>query len=486
MKTNRILYILPIALGLVACEPEFDDIDFNAGSADFSRTVAVGNSLTAGFQSNALSLEGQENSIPAIIAEQLREIGGGEFKQPLLSGEAGEKGAGIVPSLLPANLIIPELFLGPSTNCLGETSLAPTVGTPYSSASFFNPVGQNGPFNNVGIPGARVIHLNLPGYGNPANLITNPPSANPYYVRFVNPSNIDETVVEAAVRAKPTFFELWIGNNDVLGYATSGGDEGGDAITPQGTFAALYNRTLDSLTKNGAKGAVANIPNIIDIPYFTTIPTGTSAIDAQTAALLNAAYSAYNAGLDQVVANNSAFKPEADLRKISFKAGQFNQFVVLDPSLTPIQGLPSIRQIRNGEFLTLTTPGDSLLCAQWGTAKPIPGNFHLTTTEVKKITDAIGGFNLTIRTAANARSLAYVNVSSKLSELASDRGITISGINFNSALVSGGAFSLDGVHPSTRGYAIIANEFIDAINRTYNGNIRKVDVASYPALEVGQ
>jgi hypothetical protein len=28
----------------------------------------------------------------------------------------------------------------------------------------------------------------------------------------------------------PTFFSLWIGNNDVLGYATTGGD--GSSITP--------------------------------------------------------------------------------------------------------------------------------------------------------------------------------------------------------------------------------------------------------------
>ena len=64
------IYLLPLAF--VACEPEFDDVKFEAGGADFTRTVAVGNSLTAGFQSNALSAEGQINSLPNIVAEQLK------------------------------------------------------------------------------------------------------------------------------------------------------------------------------------------------------------------------------------------------------------------------------------------------------------------------------------------------------------------------------------------------------------------------------
>mgnify|MGYP003152759062 CR=1 FL=1 len=42
MKTHKLLYILPLA-ALVACEPEFEDVDFNQGSADFSKMVAVGN-----------------------------------------------------------------------------------------------------------------------------------------------------------------------------------------------------------------------------------------------------------------------------------------------------------------------------------------------------------------------------------------------------------------------------------------------------------
>ena len=100
MKTKNLLYILPLA-ALVACEPEIDEVDFNSGSADFSKTVAVGNSLTAGYQSGALSLDGQINSLPAIIANQMKEVGGGDFTQPLLTGELATNGAGFDLALNP-------------------------------------------------------------------------------------------------------------------------------------------------------------------------------------------------------------------------------------------------------------------------------------------------------------------------------------------------------------------------------------------------
>lgn len=484
--------MLPLAF--VACEPEFDDIKFDAGSADFSRTVAVGNSLTAGFQSNALSAEGQLNSLPNIVAEQMKIVGGGEFKQAILPGETGEKGAGINEQLYNPldpfpEFLLPELKLVPTMDCVGGSSVGPGLvpagfnqppGFPvpvpnaiYSAAEFDMNVSADGPFNNYGIPGATVADMNSTTFG----------LTNPYYKRM---AVAGETVVQAAVRTNPTFFMFWIGNNDVLGYATGGGD-GQGTITTQATFSTEYRKSLDALTANGAKGVVANIPNVTSIPYFSTIPVGTDAItqaNADTLMLLKN-YGGYNAGLAQAAAANPAFQAEADLRKIDFKAGQFNYFVVEDPALTTIPGLPKYRQIKQGEYLILLTPGDSLLCAQWGTAKPIPNNFHVTSAELDKIQVAIDGYNATIRTEANNRGLALVDANARLKEL-STTGININGISFTADFITGGAFSLDGVHPNTRGYAIIANDFIKAINSTYGANIPQVDVADYPTYEVTQ
>jgi hypothetical protein len=61
-------------------------------------------------------------------------------------------------------------------------------------------------------------------------------------------------------------------------------------------------------------------------------------------------------------------------------------------------------------------------------------------------------------------------------------GITANGYTVTSAYVTGGAFSLDGVHPSPRGYALIANKFIEAINMTYGSNLKGVDLGTYRIL----
>lgn len=105
------------------------------------------------------------------------------------------------------------------------------------------------PFQNLGVPGAKSFHLVYSGYGNPAGIATK--TANPYYARFA--STPTATVVGDAMAQSPTFFSLWIGNNDTLGYATSGGDATLDQITPTATFNAAYGAIVTTLTSKGAR-----------------------------------------------------------------------------------------------------------------------------------------------------------------------------------------------------------------------------------------
>jgi hypothetical protein len=58
---------------------------------------------------------------------------------------------------------------------------------------------------------------------------------------------------------------------------------------------------------------------------------------------------------------------------------------------------------------------------------------------------------------------------------------------FTTEFVFGGLFSLDGVHPSSQGYAIVANEFIEVINEKFSAEIPLVNVASVPgSLELNK
>jgi hypothetical protein len=47
----------------------------------------------------------------------------------------------------------------------------------------------------------------------------------------------------------------------------------------------------------------------------------------------------------------------------------------------------------------------------------------------------------------------------------------------------GGLSSLDGLHPSNTGYALIANVFIDQLNASYNLGIPDVNVAAVYATD---
>jgi hypothetical protein len=51
----------------------------------------------------------------------------------------------------------------------------------------------------------------------------------------------------------------------------------------------------------------------------------------------------------------------------------------------------------------------------------------------------------------------------------------------SSKFVSGGAYSLDGIHLNEKGNALLANEFIKSINQKYKSRIPLVNVNAYNA-----
>jgi len=46
--------------------------------------------------------------------------------------------------------------------------------------------------------------------------------------------------------------------------------------------------------------------------------------------------------------------------------------------------------------------------------------------------------------------------------------------------VFGGGFSLDGVHPTAKGYAFLANEALKAIETTYSATLPRAKSVDYP------
>jgi len=458
---SRILIFALFSLALVACQPDIDEFQSSKGNADFTKYVAVGNSLTSGYADAALYHTAQANSYPAILASQFAKVGGGSFIQPVVNSDYG---------VLPGKRILDIV-----TDCKGNAGLSPVPapGTPEGLAHVGYAV------NNFGVPGAKSYHLLARNYGNPAGLATTPMTANPYFVRFASSPTV--SVIEDVMAAQGTFFSLWIGNNDILGYATAGGENSqGDSVTPADFFSVVYNGLVNTLTSTGAKGVLANIPDITEIPFFTTVPYNGLVLTAEQAEQLNGAYAQVEAYLASIGAPYQY--------NFNFHAGA-NAFVIEDRNF-PIAALPKalkVRQIQSGELILLTVPQDSLKCYGMGsfntaTLMPfgIPQNFVLDAQEVAVINNATTAYNVVIKAAADSKGIALADMNAHLRSLKS--GLVYDGMTFSTSFVTGGVFSLDGVHLNQQGAAIVANFFIDAINKTYSANVPKAEITQYPGI----
>ncbi len=421
------------------CKPALDEPKYTSGEADFSVYLAVGTSSTAGYMDNALTLEGQLQCFPNLLANQFLLAGGGAFNQPLVNAGNGfgfDFGTQVSTG---------KWVLVNAVNCANQSDVElKALAVNLADRAW---IGNQGPFNNMGIPGAKSFNLYSQLFGKGGA------TGNPYFFRMASDtgatSGLSSTVLGDAAALDPTFFTLWIGSYDVLWYAIAGGQPNGNAlyeITPIPQFDAAIDTIISELSSNGTKGLVANIPDVADLPFFNTIPYNGLVLTKSQADSLN------------------LLSPPG----ISFHEGA-NPYVISN------QGGGSIRQMKEGELLLSTIKRDSLLCFAKGTPqRPIESTKVLDTAEVLNIRNAIQAFNSKLRSAAMSKGLAFADMNSFFKSFT--KGFVFNGANYSTAYLKGGAFSLDGIQPNGRGYAIIANEFIRVINAKYGSNLPPVDV----------
>ncbi|MBO6881531.1 G-D-S-L family lipolytic protein [Winogradskyella sp.] len=526
MKKLKYIVLSLLTLSMVACENELvQDLrdrnntndeplpELTAGSADFSNYVAVGASFTAGFTDNALFIAAQENSFPNIMSNKFALAGGGAFSQPMMSDNFGGLAVGGM------RITDPRLVFGGA----GPVSLESLIGpvTVSTDIALNNPTG---PFNNLGVPGAKSFHLVAPGYGNLANF---PAAANPYAVRMTG-NTPNASILELAMAQSPTFVSISeVGGNDVLGYATTGGD-GSNPITPTATFDASLNALVAGLTANGAKGVIGNLPNITSLSHFTTVPhnplepsnpdfgpliptlnnlfgalNGVYAFLESQGAIDDAAertviFSETDASavviVDENLANISTLITQTLLANPAFPAflAQFGLPPEAAPQVAGLLGLvygqarqataddlfvlPSSSVIGsvNADFLAFLQsqglpPAVAGQFAVEGVTLPLEDKWALLPEEQTEIATATAAYNASISSVASSNGLALVDLNSILVE-ASTTGIMFDDYNMNTDLVFGGLVSLDGIHLTARGYALMANSFLQAIDATYGSN----------------
>ncbi|WP_443944011.1 SGNH/GDSL hydrolase family protein [Pedobacter sp. AW1-32] len=412
-------FVAAAVLFVASCKPEIDTTaGTTAGSANFSKYIAVGNSLTAGFADGGLYLEGQKVAYPNLIAEKMASVGGGSFTSPFFT-DAQSDGSGYITLTALVN----------GTPTLGRNS-----GNAWRNSSSTLLTKYTTEIQNLGIPGMSVALATVPAYS----------ALNPYFERVLADASVGTTSYAAFIGGRShTFFSLWLGNNDVLGYATNGGVVTGatNNLTDKTAFAAAYSSLLTVLTASGQKGIVATIPDVTTIPYFHTVTT----------AALKAGAAAINPALTNIyiqTASGSRAATNQDLFRLDFSAAtQFAQGIGLTPT------------------------------------NPIASSWVLDSEEVARVKDYVNSYNASIKSLAASKDLAVADTYTYMNRLSIPGGLPIQGINLTSAFISGGAFSLDGIHLTPRGNAVIANFFIDAINGKYGSAIPTIDITKYRAVK---
>ena len=490
--------------------PDDGVVEYSSGEADLSNFVAIGNSLTAGFADGALYDAAQQRSFPAMLAQKFAQAGGSaQFNQPDINSVNGcNTSVSVCDGSDPDPLGRFKLDInlpGPSPTIDGDPI------TPYT--------GDVSALNNFGVPGIQVGQLLTPGAAIPGD-----PAFSGMYARFAsNPGS--STILGDAIATQPTFFTLWAGSNDVLGYAASGATNN-NIFTSEADFEMRFGAVVSQLMDNtNAKGVVLDIPPMLYAPYFRLVPYNpiefdeNDPVDVATVNQLNAGFSGFNEFLDVIVANNLWNAADAERRKVTYELGA-NPILIRDPNLASLAGVLSIlesqeiitpeqrqaltpfvraRQLEEGELAlftaaqvlgTLADPEDpgSVI----GVAVPLAPQHFLAFEDIDRIEDRRMAFNSIIANTVNALGgdrLALYETDSQNSVFSrifgldgSQPGVVVSGERILPDFTPFGAFSTDGVHPAMRGHALIANEILDLMESEFDAILPRLNVLSVPTI----
>ncbi len=207
------------------------------GGDMFKSYVALGNSITAGYQSGGINDSTQRQSYARVLAAQM----GTQYHYASLAGR------GCSPPI--ANTQTGALVGTGSTAATCDLRAAASV---------------TDVLNNVAVPGARVL--------DPTSASTVASNALTTFILG------GKTQVQKALDAQPTFVSIWIGNNDVLVAGLSGiivpqpalGQAG--IISTQTQFQTAYDAMISQLTAGAPnlKGVLIGVAQVANLPSLSS------------------------------------------------------------------------------------------------------------------------------------------------------------------------------------------------------------------------
>lgn len=387
--------------------------------------VALGNSITAGWQSGGINDSTQSASYARLFALQAET----RFAYPAFvksfTVPSGSSTLTITTGCPP--------MIGNWRSQKTTDSLVPTPG----GCALRDLAKATDVLNNVAVPFAYATDLLLTGPG------TKFPVA-PHTFILGGKAQVDR-----ALDAEPTFVSLWIGNNETLSPATVGLIGGNASLGVPGLvsvseFSAAFTAAVDSLVRArpNLEGILIGAVKVANTPRFFSA-------DSLISPLKKTAFDTFHGrGSSTIVGCGTSvtgWLVSAELAK-AIRAGQHPALVSCNPSLTPGAG----------------------------------DIFMLSPTEVATLNAATDGYNATIQAKATALGWAYLDPNPVLEAQKTGATPAIPAFpNFTSntrdaaTAVFGALFSLDGVHPSAAGHKIVANAMIDAVNAQYTFQIPK-------------
>ncbi len=218
-------------MAVTACSETRDVLGPNppAGGAMFKSYVAIGNSITAGFQSNGINDSTQRQSFAKLLAGQM----GTQYHYASIAGR------GCAPPIL-----------NTQTGALVGTGSTATTCDLRATSSVTDVL------NNVAVPGARVL---------------DPTSSSTIASNVLTTLILGgKTQVQRALDADPTFVSIWIGNNDVLQPGLSGLFQ--PIVSTQAQFVTAYDAMVGQLLAGAPelKGVLIGVAKVQYLPSMVS------------------------------------------------------------------------------------------------------------------------------------------------------------------------------------------------------------------------
>ncbi len=484
------------------------------GSPLLARIVGVGDSLTAGYQANGmLGATGVSDPLfPGVTVPPTQEQGYWADIDEQASGLPLSQA--IAREFDPATSPLP-LIAGPGIN----NQVVPAIGAPFGQEKPGNSCSADGGFDAAGylLGASKRVRMNptsttirdvaVPGITlHEANTLAEPQSntckalpgirgllqqvvdgeSSTYWPVLRNFANMGPqlTMVNAAVKLKPTLAVVWLGANDVLKYMGSGGlFHGGD--NSAGQAASDERQAINTLKHAGARVIVANLPNILETAYFmrATVPTQ---------ATCNNNYQTYVACVFEAVLQ----VPLATAAGLTATLAKTYQLAT-PGGCTPTTTNPCGYLTLQGTFTVINYYHKTGKLPDLDNGKPGSGmgTYYITPAFAAKVQSLNDAINTGIDDAAQQTSTPLVDVTSIFAGVASGNqsnpyfqlAIHISPGTCCTLGFEGGLLSFDGIHPSNTGYALVAYAFIAAINAAYGTKIPQINVrAAYNGTRCGE